>query len=141
MLSSDWRSGIVTVTIRDSRNREYDLVLGVVPLKLSDVLDTSSQVTRWYPLDGGIGFGRVRISLLFRSIETRLPPNMLGWDVGTFEFNTIQAILRSVTGCISIEYPKGTIFGPPNIRSLDWLIDDQAFHIRGCASWVKLNPS
>lgn len=57
-----------------------------MPLKLSDILDTSSQVTRWYPLDGGIGFGRIRISLLFRSIETRLPPNMLGWDVGTVEF-------------------------------------------------------
>ena len=28
----------------------------------------------------------MRVSLLFRSIETRLPPNMLGWDVGTFEF-------------------------------------------------------
>ena len=34
------------------------------------------------------GFGRVRISLLFRAIETRLPPNMLGWDVGTFEFTS-----------------------------------------------------
>ncbi|KAE9985502.1 hypothetical protein BLS_007561 [Venturia inaequalis] len=82
----DWRSGIITVTVRDQRNREHDPVLGVVPLKLSDILDTSSQVTRWYPLDGGIGFGRIRISLLFRSIETRLPPNMLGWDVGTVEF-------------------------------------------------------
>ena len=30
----------------------------------------------------------MRISLLFRSIETRLPPNMLGWDVGTFEFTS-----------------------------------------------------
>ena len=82
----DWRSGIVTVTVRDQRHRQHDPILGVVPLRLSDILDTSSQVTRWYPLDGGIGFGRVRISLLFRSIETRLPPNMLGWDVGTFEF-------------------------------------------------------
>lgn len=82
----DWRSGIVTVTVRDSRNREHDPILGVVPLKLSDILQSSSQVTRWYPLDGGIGFGRVRISLLFRSIETRLPPHMLGWDVGTFQF-------------------------------------------------------
>ncbi|KAF2143249.1 uncharacterized protein K452DRAFT_247647 [Aplosporella prunicola CBS 121167] len=82
----DWRSGIVTVTVRDQRNREHDPILGVVPLKLSDVFETSSQVTRWYPLDGGIGFGRIRISLLFRSIETRLPPNLLGWDVGTFEF-------------------------------------------------------
>jgi hypothetical protein len=82
----DWRSTIITVTVRDSRNREHDPILGVVPLKLSDILETSSQVTRWYPLDGGIGFGRVRISLLFRSVETRLPPMQLGWDVGTFIF-------------------------------------------------------
>ncbi|KAL9128647.1 MAG: hypothetical protein Q9217_002707 [Psora testacea] len=84
----DWRSGIVTVTVRDQRHRQHDPILGVVPLRLSDMLQTSSQVTRWYPLDGGIGFGRIRISLLFRSIETRLPPNMLGWDVGTFEFTS-----------------------------------------------------
>jgi Ca2+-dependent lipid-binding protein len=84
----DWRSGIVTVTVRDQRMRQHDPILGVVPLKLSDILQTSSQVTRWYPLDGGIGFGRVRISILFRSIETRLPPNQLGWDVGTFEFTS-----------------------------------------------------
>ena len=51
----DWRSGIVTVTVRDARHREHDPILGVVPLRLSDILQTSSQVTRWYPLDGGIG--------------------------------------------------------------------------------------
>ncbi|KAI4155871.1 MAG: hypothetical protein LQ340_000701 [Diploschistes diacapsis] len=82
----DWRNAIVTVTVRDQRYRQHDPILGVVPLRLTDILQTSSQVTRWYPLDGGVGFGRVRISLLFRSVETRLPPNMLGWDVGTFEF-------------------------------------------------------
>lgn len=82
----DWRSAIITVTVRDSRNREHDPILGVVPLRVSEILSSSSQVTRWYPLDGGVGFGRIRISLLFRSVETRLPPNMLGWDVGTFEF-------------------------------------------------------
>ncbi|KAJ9649386.1 hypothetical protein H2199_000161 [Coniosporium tulheliwenetii] len=84
----DWRSGIVTVTVRDQRNREHDPILGVVPLRLTDILETRSQVTRWYPLDGGIGFGRIRISVLFRSVELRLPPNMLGWDVGTFEFTS-----------------------------------------------------
>ncbi|KAI0602224.1 hypothetical protein F4775DRAFT_536116 [Biscogniauxia sp. FL1348] len=82
----DWKSAIVTVTVRDSRNRQHDPIIGVVPLKLSDILQTSSQSTRWYPLDGGIGFGRVRISLLFRSVELKLPPAQLGWDVGTFEF-------------------------------------------------------
>ncbi|KAF2767213.1 hypothetical protein EJ03DRAFT_329373 [Teratosphaeria nubilosa] len=90
----DWRSAIVTVTVRDSRNREHDPILGVVPLKLSDILDTASQVTRWYPLDGGIGFGRIRISLLFRSIETRLPPQQLGWDVGTFMFEGERIVAK-----------------------------------------------
>jgi hypothetical protein len=83
----DWRSAIVTVTVRDSRNRQHDPIIGVVPLKLSDILLTSSQNTRWYPLDGGIGFGRIRISLLFRSVELKLPPPQLGFgEIGTFEF-------------------------------------------------------
>ncbi|KAI0799413.1 hypothetical protein GGR55DRAFT_684027 [Xylaria sp. FL0064] len=84
----DWRSAIVTVTVRDSRNRQHDPIIGVVPLKISDVLQTSSQSTRWYPLDGGIGYGRIRISLLFRSVDLKLPPPQLGWDVGTFEFKS-----------------------------------------------------
>lgn len=85
----DWRSCIVTVAVRDSRNRQHDPIIGVVPLRLSDVLQTSSQSTRWYPLDGGIGFGRIRISLLFRSVELRLPPTQLGFgEIGTFEFTS-----------------------------------------------------
>ncbi|KAF3481358.1 uncharacterized protein GIQ15_04117 [Arthroderma uncinatum] len=74
----DWRSAMVTIAIRDQRHREHDPILGIVPLKLSDILQASSQVTRWYPLDGGIGFGRIRISLLFRSVELRLPRQLLG---------------------------------------------------------------
>ncbi|KAJ6095590.1 hypothetical protein N7486_006336 [Penicillium sp. IBT 16267x] len=90
----DWRSAVVTVTVRDQRYREHDPILGVVPLKLSEIFQTSSQVTRWYPLDGGIGFGRIRISLLLRHVETKLPPNMLGWDVGTFEFVANQIVAK-----------------------------------------------
>lgn len=81
--------------MRDQRYREHDPILGVVPLKLSDLLQTSSQVTRWYPLDGGIGFGRIRISLLFRHVETKLPPQMLGWDVGTFEFTSDRIVAKN----------------------------------------------
>ena len=103
----DWRSGIVTVTVRDSRNRQHDPILGVVPLRLSDILDTSSQVTRWYPLDGGIGFGRIRISLLFRSVETRLPPNMLGWDVGTFEFTSSRVLALNYTSSAKLKMRTG----------------------------------
>ncbi|KAM0719697.1 hypothetical protein Q7P37_003828 [Cladosporium fusiforme] len=90
----DWRSALITVTVRDSRHREHDPILGVVPLKLSDILETSSQVTRWYPLDGGVGFGRIRISLLFRSVETRLPPQQLGFAVGTFQFKGERVVAK-----------------------------------------------
>ncbi|KAF2190610.1 hypothetical protein K469DRAFT_721518 [Zopfia rhizophila CBS 207.26] len=103
----DWRSSIVTVTVRDSRNREHDPILGVVPLKLSDILETSSQVTRWYPLDGGIGFGRIRISLLFRSVETRLPPNLLGWDVGTFEFRSERILAQNYVHAAKLRLRTG----------------------------------
>lgn len=107
----DWRSGLVTVTVRDSRNREHDPILGVVPLRLSDILLTSSQVTRWYPLDGGIGFGRIRISVLFRSVETRLPPNMLGWDVGTFEFLSDQIVAPGWTHNTKLKLRTGGSVG------------------------------
>ncbi|KAL1839756.1 hypothetical protein VTJ49DRAFT_1179 [Mycothermus thermophilus] len=91
----DWRACVVTVTVRDSRHREHDPILGVVPLRLADVLRARSQCTRWYPLAGGIGFGRVRISLLFRSVELKLPPAQVGYgDVGTFEFtdDVVEAV-------------------------------------------------
>lgn len=118
----DWRSAIVTVTVRDQRNREHDPILGVVPLKLSDILETSSQVTRWYPLDGGIGFGRIRISLLFRSIETRLPPNMLGWDVGTFEFRSDRILAVGYTHAAKLRLRTGGStgkIGRTSARKLD----------------------
>ncbi|KAK5112129.1 hypothetical protein LTR62_004472 [Meristemomyces frigidus] len=107
----DWRSALITVTVRDSRNRQHDPILGVVPLKLSDILDTSSQVTRWYPLDGGIGFGRIRISLLFRSVETRLPPHQLGWDVGTFMFASERIVATGYTHHARIKLRTGGSVG------------------------------
>lgn len=38
-----------------------------------------------YPLVGGIGYGRVRISMVFRSIDIQAPRQLLGWDYGTIE--------------------------------------------------------
>ncbi|RPB19629.1 hypothetical protein L211DRAFT_871183 [Terfezia boudieri ATCC MYA-4762] len=82
----DWRTTQVTVCLRDSRLREHDPILGVTPIKISELLQTTSQVTRWFPLDAGLGFGRVRIGILFRSIEMTLPRELSGWDVGRIEF-------------------------------------------------------
>ncbi|RMZ84994.1 hypothetical protein DV738_g320, partial [Chaetothyriales sp. CBS 135597] len=103
----DWRSGLVTVTVRDQRNREHDPILGVIPLRLNEILTASSQVTRWYPLDGGIGFGRVRISLLFRSVEIRLPPHVLGWEVGTFEISSDRLVATGWHHYASIKLRTG----------------------------------
>jgi hypothetical protein len=91
----DWRSAVVTVAVRDRRYREHDPILGVFTIELSDLLQTSSQVTRWYPLGGGIGFGLTRISFLFRHVEIKLPPKMLGWDVGTFEFVSNKVVTKN----------------------------------------------
>jgi len=91
---SDWRNAIVTLSVRDARKREHDPLLGVVCLKLSNVFQTSSQVTAWYPISSGLGYGRARVSLLFRSVDLQIPKQLQGWDVGTFEFQegSLQAV-------------------------------------------------
>ncbi|KAI0080428.1 hypothetical protein K474DRAFT_1637659 [Panus rudis PR-1116 ss-1] len=85
----DWRKAHVTVAVKDSRMRENDAVLGVVMLKLSELLVNASEITRFYSLEEGLGYGRIRISLLFRPVEAKLPPNLLGFDTGTLEVRDI----------------------------------------------------
>jgi hypothetical protein len=134
----DWRSCVVTVTVRDSRHRQHDPIIGVVPLKLSDILQTGSEVTRWYPLDGGIGFGRVRLSLLFRSVDLKLPLTQLGWDIGTFEFTstTISSAnygsgktrLRLRTGGSSANIKKEACTKAASGQGLSWDISGENGH-------------
>jgi len=81
----DWRHSTVLVVVRDSRMRELDPILGVVELKLNEVFRNESVVSRYYPIQGGIGYGKVRVSLLFRSIDTVLPRMLLGADIGSVE--------------------------------------------------------
>ncbi|KAF2741026.1 hypothetical protein EJ04DRAFT_571759 [Polyplosphaeria fusca] len=124
----DWRSAILTVTVRDQRNREHDPIIGVVPLKLSDVMETSSQVTRWYPLDGGVGFGRIRISLVFRSIETRLPTNHLGWDVGTFEFCSEKILALGYNHAAKLKLRTGGSTGKISRTECQKLEEDDGYY-------------
>ena len=81
----DWRNTVVTIAVRDQRQREHDALIGVVVLKLSEVFQTSSQVTRTYALDGGVGYGKITISMLFRSVSLQLAKPLLGWNVGSVE--------------------------------------------------------
>jgi len=75
----------------------HDPILRVVPLKLTEILQTISHMTRWYRLNGGIGFGRIKIPLLFPNVETGFPPQQLGWDVGIFEFFSEKTIASGDT--------------------------------------------
>ncbi|KAK4221675.1 hypothetical protein QBC38DRAFT_491622 [Podospora fimiseda] len=81
----DWKNAEVIVSVRDSREGENDPLLGVVYLPLSKVFATRSQVMETYPLAGGIGYGKVRISMVWRSVELNLPRELSGWDWGTIE--------------------------------------------------------
>jgi C2 domain len=97
----DWRSAIFTVTCRNSVHREHDPILGAVTIKLGEVLQTSSQSTAIYALDGGMGYGRIMISVLFRSVDLKLPPNLLGWDLGSVEVLGEKIVAEDPTGVLS----------------------------------------
>lgn len=85
----DWRTTEVMVSVRDSRVHENDPLLGMVCLPLEKVLRERSQVMDNYPLVGGIAYGRVRISMVFRSIQLQVPRELLGWDsYGTLEITS-----------------------------------------------------
>ncbi|KAF8199670.1 meiotically up-regulated 190 protein [Pholiota molesta] len=81
----DWQTTDVIISVRDYRLHEVDPVIGVVILPLRDLFKTRSELTDSFPLVGGIGYGRMRLSLVFRSVQLRLPKRLLGWDVGTLE--------------------------------------------------------
>ncbi|KAJ9130110.1 C2 (Calcium/lipid-binding, CaLB) [Coniochaeta hoffmannii] len=81
----DWKTAELIVSVRDSREHEEDPLLGIVYLPLRRVFEKRSQVMETYPLAGGIGYGRARISLVWRSVELQLPKELAGWDYGTVE--------------------------------------------------------
>ncbi|KAM3415028.1 hypothetical protein BST61_g10165 [Cercospora zeina] len=81
----DWRNAEVHVTVRDARPDENDALLGVVHLPLADVFKNRSQINGFYPLTGGVGYGRVRISMVWRSVQLQALPEQIGWDYGTIE--------------------------------------------------------
>lgn len=93
----DFRASTILVAVSDSRLREIDPLLGVVEFRLRDVLKNSSMVSRYYPLQGGIGFGKIRVSLLFRSISTQLPRQLLASDTGTLEFMSALISAEHIT--------------------------------------------
>ncbi|KAI9841362.1 MAG: hypothetical protein M1837_000745 [Sclerophora amabilis] len=79
----DWKSAEVMISIRDSRVHEDDPLLGIVYIPLRQLFRKRAQIEKSFPLAGGIGYGRVRISMVFRSVQFKARPEMLGWEYGT----------------------------------------------------------
>ena len=81
----DWRSTEVMISVQDSRIHENDPLLGILYLPLNKLFKHKSQLVDTYPLMSGIGYGRIRISMVFRSVKFQAPRELLGWDYGTLE--------------------------------------------------------
>jgi hypothetical protein len=81
----DWRSAEVYVSVRDARVKEDNPLLGIVHLPLGEIMKERSQVNGFFPLAGGIGHGRIRLSLVWRSIQLQASPEAIGWEYGTLE--------------------------------------------------------
>lgn len=82
---ANWQTAEVMISVRDDREREDDPLLGMVYLPLRKVFEKRSQISEAYPLVGGIGYGRARISMVWRSVDLQLPKELLGWNYGTLE--------------------------------------------------------
>ena len=80
--------------------REHDPILGIVNLPLKETLAHSSEVTRLYLLQDGVGFGKINVSVLFKGVKVDLPKNLRGWDTGTV----------AITSDIKVEPVKGVDF-------------------------------
>lgn len=102
----DWRTTEIIISVADARERENDALIGIVYLPLNKVFADKSQVVDVYPLVGGIGYGRARISMVWRSVELKLPSNLLGWDYGTLE---IRGAVRAKSGSLPEKLLKNRI--------------------------------
>lgn len=81
----DWQNAEVHVSVKDARLYEDDALLGIVHLPLHEVFKERSQVNQIYPISGGVGYGRIRLSMVWRSVQLQAPKELLGWQMGTLE--------------------------------------------------------
>lgn len=98
----DWRDCEAFVTVRDARLDEEDALLGIVHLPLYEIFKEQSQLMRTWPLAGGVGHGRIRLSMVWRSVQLQAPENMLGWDFGTVEVQpqiSVSGLPSDLTSC------------------------------------------
>ncbi|KAF5349112.1 hypothetical protein D9756_009453 [Leucocoprinus leucothites] len=90
-----WESTTLIICVRDSRLHERSPILGVAVLPLASIFRDKSYFRDTLPIVGGVGYGRLKVALIFRSVQVRLPKRLLGWDVGTVELNPRVFVIPS----------------------------------------------
>ncbi|KAJ8072423.1 hypothetical protein PM082_015982 [Marasmius tenuissimus] len=113
----DWKEAVVIIAVRDMRLHEKDPLIGVVVLPLAKILKDRCQLTESFPLVGGMGFGRLKCSLLFRSVQAKLPRPVLGWSTGTLEIfpDTIKASGNLPSELFGCRMLLRTLFGKSKV--------------------------
>jgi hypothetical protein len=110
-----------------------DPILGIVNLPLADVFANSSEVTKLYSLQDGVGFGKVSISILWKSIKLELPRELSGWETGVvrcvapirvepvdgvdFDFKEKKLVLSTLETSEKLGGKKATTLSD---RSIEW---------------------
>lgn len=110
----------IKFVVKDERDREHDPIIGVVSLRLKDVMAAQSQLTRWFPIVGGLGFGKLRISLLLKPVDIKLPRGVSSFETCTFDMTHLVTtdleeklgLGRTPTLMIESEYDRA-ILQPP----------------------------
>lgn len=107
-----------------------DPILGIVTLRLSEVFKNTSQFTRWFPLVGGLGWGRIRISLLWKPIDIVLPPRISGYEIATLQLKSLTSTDlyklsdRPISVVLETEADKYTLNPGNNGSTNPWRSDD-----------------
>ena len=125
----DWRLGQITFVVRDERNMENDPILGLVHIRLKDAFEDHSQITQWFPLVGGLGWGRIHLSLLFKPVDMRLPRGISGYEVATLYVTGLTVTesqgvpTKGVSVTMETEVDRYQLSTPDNV---DMEVEDRA---------------
>ncbi|KAF7976893.1 hypothetical protein HWV62_5444 [Athelia sp. TMB] len=86
----DWTATDIRVVVNHHQDGG-DSILGMLSASLSHLLQNRTQKTMWHSLVEGTGYGRLRMSVLFKSVAISIPPPLKGWDIGVLAIRCIRA--------------------------------------------------
>lgn len=83
----DWRDSEIIVSVRDRRMQEDDPIIGIVYTHLFETFAGSFRTSQWIPIHSGIGYGKMKLSLLFQPTQISLPRELRTWSLGVIEIS------------------------------------------------------